>query len=180
MDKIRIHDKEFVLMLSEEQILERVAALAERISHDLAGANPLFLVVLNGAFMFAADLLKRVTIPCEVSFVKLASYQGTTSTGKVREIIGINETLAGRTIVIVEDIIDSGLTMKQMTESLGTRNPQRVCICSLFVKRSKIEYPLTIDYAAIDIGDEFIVGYGLDYAQQGRNLKDLYVVAAAD
>ncbi len=177
MERVKIHDREFVLMLSEEQILARVSAIAEEINKSLEGENPLFLVVLNGAFMFAADLLKRITIPCEVSFVKLASYQGTTSTGKVREIIGINEDISNRTIVIVEDIIDSGLTMKQMTESLGTRNPKRVCICTLFVKRGKMEFALDIDYAAIELGDEFIVGYGLDYEQQGRNLKNIYVVA---
>ncbi len=177
MERVKIHDREFVLMLSEEQILARVSAIAEEINKSLEGENPLFLVVLNGAFMFAADLLKRITIPCEVSFVKLASYQGTTSTGKVREIIGINEDISNRTIVIVEDIIDSGLTMKQMTESLGTRNPKRVYICTLFVKRGKMEFALDIDYAAIELGDEFIVGYGLDYEQHGRNLKNIYVVA---
>ncbi|MCD8282527.1 MAG: hypoxanthine phosphoribosyltransferase [Prevotella sp.] len=176
MERVRIHDKDFVLMMKEEEILARIDAVAARINADLKGTNPLFLAVLNGAFMFAADLMKRITIPCEISFVKLASYEGTTSTGKVREIIGINEDIADRTIVIVEDIIDSGLTMKRMRESLGTRSPKAVYVCSLFVKRDNIEVPLKIDYSAFDIGNEFIVGYGLDYDQQGRNLRDLYVV----
>ncbi len=176
MEKIRIHDRDFTLLMTEERILERIDAVAARINEDLRGEKPLFLAVLNGAFMFAADLMKRITIPCEISFVKLASYEGTTSTGKVREIIGINEDISGRTVVIVEDIIDSGLTMKRMVETLGTRSPKDVRICTLFVKRGNMEVPLSIDYAAIELGNDFIVGYGLDYNQLGRNLKDLYVV----
>lgn len=177
MDRVRVNGKEFVLMLTEEEILGRIDVVASRINEELRDANPLFLAVLNGAFMFASDLMKRIDIPCEISFVKLASYQGTTSTGKVKEIIGINEDLTGRTVVILEDIVESGLTMKRMVESLGTRNPLEVHICSLFVKRDKLEIPLDIDYAVMDIPNEFIVGYGLDYDQQGRNLRDLYVLA---
>ncbi len=177
MDKITIYDKEFVLTMPEEDILQRIDSIAQRINNDLAGRNPLFLIVLNGAFMFAADLLKRVTIPCELSFVKLASYQGTTSTGTVKEVIGINEDLSGRTIVIVEDIVDTGRTMAKMIETLGTRNPREVLVCTLFVKPHKIQFPITIHYAAIELADDFIVGYGLDYQQQGRNLKDLYTLA---
>ncbi len=180
MERVRIHDKDFELMMGEAEILAAVDVVARRINRDLAGENPLFLAVLNGAFMFAADLMKRISIPCEISFVKLASYEGVTSSGKVREIIGINEDIAGRTVVIVEDIIDSGLTMKRMTETLGTRGPKAVKICSLFVKRESMEVPLDIDYAAIEIGNEFIVGYGLDYDRQGRNLRDLYVVSPSN
>lgn len=163
-------------MMTEEEILANIDKVAERLNNDLKDKNPLFLAVLNGSFMFASDLMKRVTIPCEISFVKLASYQGTTSTGKVKEIFGINEDLCGRTVVILEDIIESGLTMKQMIESLGTRNPESVHICSLFVKPAKLEVNLNIDYGVIDIPNDFILGYGLDYDQQGRNLKDLYVL----
>ncbi len=177
MDRVRVRDKEFVLMMREEEILSRIDVIADRINSELKDENPLFLGVLNGAFMFASDLMKRITIPCEISFVKLASYQGTTSTGKVKEIIGINEDISGRTIVILEDIVESGLTMKQMIESLGTRCPAKVHICSLFVKREKLELPLDIDYAVMEIPNDFIVGYGLDYDQQGRNLRDLYVLA---
>ncbi len=177
MERVTIHDREFVLRLPEEEILARIDEIAVRINEDMAGRNPLFLVVLNGAFMFASDLMKRITIPCEISFVKLASYQGTTSTGKVREIIGINESLKDRTIIIVEDIVDSGLTMRQMIETLGTRNPSQVEICTLFVKQDNLEVPLSIRYFGFNIPNEFIVGFGLDYNQQGRNLKDLYVLA---
>ena len=140
------------------------------------GKNPLLLAVLNGSFIFAADLIRNITIPCEISFVKLASYQGTTSTGKIKEVIGLNEDLAGRTVVIVEDIVDTGFTMKNMIESLGTRNPEAIHICTLLLKPGKLQVPLDIEYAAMEIPNDFIVGYGLDYDQQGRQLRDIYTV----
>ena len=120
--------------------------------------------------------MREMTIPCEISFVKLASYQGTTSTGKITEVIGINEDLSGRTVVIVEDIVESGLTMKQMIESLGIRHPASVHICTLFLKPDSLTVDLTIDYAAFSIPNDFIVGYGLDYDQQGRGLKEIYTL----
>ena len=165
--------------IKEAEILQRVQTVADRINHDLAGKNPLFLAVLNGSFIFAADLMRRITIPCEISFVKLASYQGTTSTGTIKEVIGINEDLTGRTIVIVEDIVDTGLTMKRMVESLGTRNPESIHICTLLLKPDKLQVNLNIEYAAMEIPNEFIVGYGLDYDQQGRNLRDIYTICAS-
>lgn len=176
MNKVKIKDKTFEIMMPEAEILAQIDKVAERINNDMKDKNPLFLAVLNGSFMFASDLMKRITIPCEISFVKLSSYQGTMTTGKVKEVIGINEDLTGRTVIIVEDIVESGLTMKQMIESLGTRNPEKVHICSLFVKPHRLREPLDIDYAVMNIGDDFILGYGLDYDQQGRNFKDLYVV----
>ena len=132
--------------------------------------------MLNGSFIFAADLMREMTIPCEISFVKLASYQGTTSTGKVREVLGINEDLSGRTVVIVEDIVESGRTMRQMIESLGTRNPESVRICTLFFKPEKLKEDLNLDYVAFSIPDDFILGYGLDYDGLGRELKDVYSI----
>ena len=174
MSQVTIKDKTFETYIPETEILKKVKAVAERINRDLAGKNPLFLAVLNGSFIFAADLMREITIPCEISFVKLASYQGTTSTGKVHEVIGINEDLTGRTVVIVEDIVDTGLTMKQMIESLGTRNPAAVHICTLLVKPGKLQVPLNIEYAAMEIPNDFILGYGLDYDQQGRTLRDIY------
>lgn len=177
MQKIKVKDKTFEIMMPESQILAAIDKVAARINEDMKDKNPLFLAVLNGSFMFASDLMKRITIPCEISFVKLASYQGTTSTGKVKEVIGINEDLTGRSVIIVEDIVESGLTMKQMIESLGTRNPAEVHICSLFVKPEKLQVPLDIEYGVMNIGNDFILGYGLDYDQQGRNLKDLYVLS---
>ena len=139
MDTVKIKDKTFRVSIPEEEIKKRVKVLAARISHDMEGKNPLLLGVLNGAFIFAADLMREITIPCEISFVKLASYQGTTSTGKIQEVLGINEDLTGRTVIIVEDIVDTGRTMKSMVESLGTRNPASVHICTLFVKPEKLE-----------------------------------------
>ena len=176
MSTVKIHDRTFRTSIPESEILRRVKAVAERINHDMADKNPLFLAVLNGSFIFAADLLREITIPCEISFVKLASYAGTTSTGKVTEVIGINENLAGRHIIIVEDIVDTGRTMQRMIETLGTRNPASVHICTLLVKPEKLEVDLNIEYAALEIPNEFIVGYGLDYDQQGRNLRDIYTI----
>ena len=176
MSRVKILDKTFETSMPEAQIKARVKELAQQISKDMEGKNPLFLAVLNGAFIFAADLMREMTIPCEISFVKLASYQGTTSTGKVQEVIGINEDLTGRTVVIVEDIVESGQTMKRMIESLGTRNPASVHICSLFFKPSKLQEDLHLDYVAFRIPDDFIVGYGLDYDGLGRELKDVYTI----
>ena len=176
MDTVKIKDKSFRVSIPESEILERVKAVAEKINKDMAGRNPLLLAVLNGSFVFAADLMRMLTIPCEISFVKLASYQGTTSTGKVKEVIGINEDLAGRTVIIVEDIVETGLTIKRMIESLGTRNPESIHICTLLLKPACLKVPLNIEYAAMEIPNDFILGYGLDYDQQGLNLRDIYTV----
>lgn len=176
MDTIKILDKTFKTFIPESEIQKRVAAVAEKINHDMAGKNPLLLAVLNGSFIFAADLIRYLTIPCEISFVKLASYQGATSTGKIKEIIGINENLENRDVIIVEDIVDTGNTMKRMLETLGTRNPRSLHICTLLVKPGKLQVPLNIEYCAMEIPNDFIVGYGLDYDQQGRNLRDIYTV----
>ena len=145
MKTIKIKDKEFIPMISEAEIKERVKLVAEQISNDMKGKNPLLLAVLNGSFVFAADLMREITIPSEISFVKLASYQGTTSTGKVKEVIGINEDLTGRTVIIVEDIVESGLTIKQMIESIGTRNPESVHICTLLLKPDCLKTELDIE-----------------------------------
>ena len=176
MSIVKIKDKTFKTSIPEAEILQRIKDLAARINKDLEGKNPLFLAVLNGSFMFAADLMKEITIPSEISFVKLASYQGVLSTGKVREVIGLNEDISGRTVVVVEDIIDTGRTMHQMLDSLQTRNPEAIHLCTLFVKPDKIEEPLDIEYAAFTIPNDFIVGYGLDYDQQGRNLREIYTL----
>ena len=158
------------------EIFNLFKALAQQISKDMEGKVPLFLGVLNGAFIFAADLMRELTIPSEISFVKLASYQGTTSTGKINEVLGINEDLSGRTVIIVEDIVESGLTMKRMIESLGTRNPASVHICTLFLKPDKLKEDLDIDYVAFRIPDDFIIGYGLDYDHLGRELREIYTI----
>lgn len=176
MSIVKIKDKTFKTSFSEAVIQEHIKEVAARINKDYDGKMPIFLAVLNGAFMFASDLMKNITIPCEISFVKLASYQGIASTGKIKEILGINEDITGRHVIIVEDIVDTGRTMRQMVESLGTRNPGSISICSLFVKPEKLEEPMDIKYAAFEIPNEFIVGYGLDYDQQGRNLREIYTL----
>lgn len=176
MSRVTIKDKTFETSIPEAVILEKVKAVAERINHDLADKNPLFIAVLNGSFIFAADLMRNITIPCEISFVKLASYQGTASSGKITEVLGINEDISNRTVVIVEDIVDTGLTMKRMIETLGTRHPESIHICTMLLKPDKLQVDLNIEYAAMEIPNDFIVGYGLDYDQAGRNLHDIYTL----
>ena len=176
MSTIKIHDKTFKISYTEKEILEHVKTVADRINRDMSGKNPLFLAVLNGSFVFAADLMRMITVPCEISFVKLASYQGTMSTGTIKEVFGINEDISGRDIIIVEDIVESGLTMKRMLESLGTRNPASIHICTLLLKPEKLKVELDIEYVAMKIPNDFIVGYGLDYDQQGRNLRNIYTL----
>ncbi|MBQ8221282.1 MAG: hypoxanthine phosphoribosyltransferase [Bacteroidaceae bacterium] len=176
MDTIKIKDKNFTVSISEEKILKEVERLAAQISRDLEGKNPLFLGILNGSFMFAADLFRRITIPAEISFVKLASYEGTASTGVIKEVIGLSENISGRTIVVVEDIVDTGCTMQKLLENLGTRSPESIHVCTLLLKPEKLKVPLNVEYVALEIPNDFIVGYGLDYDGFGRNLKDIYTV----
>ena len=176
MSIVKVKDKTFKTFIPEEEIQRRVKAVAEKLNKDMADKNPLFLAVLNGSFIFAADLMRYITIPCEISFVKLASYQGTTSTGTVKEVVGINESLAGRTVVIVEDIIDSGLTMKELLALLENYHPKRVLISALLVKPGNLKVDLDIPYCCFEIPNDFIVGYGLDYDGEGRNLRHIYTV----
>lgn len=176
MDTIKIKDKNFTVSISEEKILKEVERLAAQISRDLEGKNPLFLGILNGSFMFAADLFRRITIPAEISFVKLASYEGTASTGVIKEVIGLSENISGRTIVVVEDIVDTGCTMQKLLENLGTRSPESIHVCTLLLKPEKLKVSLNVEYVALEIPNDFIVGYGLDYDGFGRNLKDIYTV----
>ena len=176
MSRVTILDKTFETSIPEAEILERVKRVAEQINKDMAGKNPLFLAVLNGSFIFAADLMRFINIPSETSFVKLASYEGTTSTGEIKEVIGLNEDISGRDVIIVEDIVDTGSTMKRMLETLGTRNPRSLHICTLLLKPGKLAVPLNVEYVAMEIPNDFIVGYGLDYDQQGRSLRDIYTL----
>ena len=176
MDAIKIKDKDFAVSIPESKILCEVERLAAQISRDLEGKNPLFLGILNGSFMFAADLFRRITIPAEISFVKFASYEGVSSTGVIKELIGLTEDIAGRTIVIVEDIIDTGCTMKKLLEDLGARAPESIHVCTLLLKPEKLKVALDVEYVALEIPNDFIVGYGLDYDGYGRNLKDIYTV----
>lgn len=176
MSTIQVLDKEFVPSITAEEILTQVRRVASEINRDYDGESPLFLVVLNGAFIFAADLMREISLPAEVSFVKLASYQGTASSGTVREIIGLNTDITGRPLIIVEDIVESGITMAHMIDTLKRQNPKSIDICTLLLKPQKLEVKLDIRYVAMEIPNDFILGYGLDYNGLGRGLKDIYTL----
>ena len=176
MDRVTVNGKSFRMSIPEADILRDVDRVAAELNRDMADANPIFLCVLNGAFMFAADLMKRVTMPCEISFVKLSSYAGTQSTGDVRQLIGLSDSLRGRNVVIVEDIVDSGLTMLRLLDLVREHEPRDVRICSLLVKPDKLKVDLHVDYVAMEIPNDFIVGYGLDYDGMGRNLPSIYTL----
>ena len=176
MDKIKVRDREFTVSIPEAKILQRVAEVAAQINNDLKNENPLFLAVLNGSFVFAADLMRCMEMPCEISFVRMASYEGTSSTGKVKQLIGLKEEIKGRTVVIVEDIIDSGLTMKNLLATLEEKQPKDIRIAALLVKPGNLQVDLDIPYCCFDIPNNFIVGYGLDYDGEGRNLRSIYTV----
>lgn len=176
MSTIQVLDKEFAPSIAAEEILTQVRRVASEINRDYDGESPLFLVVLNGAFIFAADLMREISLPAEVSFVKLASYQGTASSGTVREIIGLNTDITGRPLIIVEDIVESGITMAHMIDTLKRQNPKSIDICTLLLKPQKLEVKLDIRYVAMEIPNDFILGYGLDYNGLGRGLKDIYTL----
>lgn len=162
--------------IPSDEITREVKRVAAQINKDYAGKRPLLLGVLNGCFMFASELMRNLEIECEISFVKLSSYQGTNSTGVIREVLGLSESITGRDVIIIEDIVDTGLTMQNMLETLGTREPASIQIASLFVKPSRLKVPVDVRYAVFTIPDRFIVGYGLDYDGLGRNLPDVYDV----
>ena len=176
MKTVTLKDKTFGISIPETELLKAVDNVAEKMNADLKGKNPLFLIVLNGAFMFASDLLKRVEIPAQLSFVKVSSYCGTCSSGNVTELIGLNEDVKGRTVVIIEDIVDSGRTMYGMVEKLKSMGVGELRIATLFFKPEALRYDLKIDYAAMEIPNDFIVGYGLDYDGYGRNLREIYTL----
>lgn len=176
MKTVEVRDKKFSISIPAEEILKRIKELGANISSDLNGRKPIFLAVLNGSFVFAADLLREITIPCEISFIRMASYSGTSSTGQVKEVMGLNESLKGRTVVIIEDIIDSGLTMQELVALLQKEEPTEIRIASLLVKPNNLKVSLDIPYCCFKIPNDFIVGYGLDYDGEGRNLKDIYTV----
>lgn len=171
---IKVINKEFETFISNKKIDEAIQNIAKQINIDYKNKKPLFVVILNGAFMFAADLMKKLDIECEVSFVKLSSYQGTKSTEKVKKIIGLNESIAGRHIIIVEDIIDTGITMEHLLEEFRALKPMDIKISTLLFKPKAFRKDFAIDYVGLDIPNDFILGYGLDYDGFARNLPDIY------
>lgn len=176
MNRLQVKDKSFVVSIPEAEIHNQVRRVAAEITRDMEGKEPLFLPVLNGSFMFAADLLREIPISCEVSFIKLTSYQGTHSTGEIREVIGLAKDITDRHVVVVEDIIDSGLTMAHMIETLEKHNPASIKVCTLLVKPDALKVQVPIDYCCLQIPNDFIVGYGLDYDGFGRNTRDIYTL----
>lgn len=177
---IKLHDKLFKPYLSEAQILAAVQKMAEQIALDYKDETPIFVGVLNGSFMFVSDFLKAYQNPCEVSFVKLSSYQGLTSTGIVETLLDVSEDIEGRSVIILEDIIDTGRTLQQLVNLFTNTNVKEFKIASLFYKPEIYNGEYTIDYVGIEIPDNFIVGYGLDYNELGRNLKEVYQLNQTD
>lgn len=173
---IQVKDKTFAVSIPEERIMAEVWRVAAEINRDYAGQQPIFLAVLNGSFIFAADLLREVTLPCEIAFVRLASYEGMGSTGEIREIMGLSVDVTNRPVIIVEDIVDTGLTMAHMLDTLKRHNPSHVDICTLLLKPGKLQVNLDVRYCCMQIPNDFIVGYGLDYDGFGRNTKDIYTL----
>ena len=175
-DKITLNDKVFRVMIPAEQIDAAVDRVAASLNERYAGRTPIFLGVLSGSFLFLSDLVRKTTFDSQISFVKISSYQGTESTGEVKQQLGVDFDIEGRDIIIVEDIIETGHSMNYLLDYLRSKNPASITICTLFFKPEKFLYEYDVDYVALSIGNEFIVGYGLDYNQLGRNLKDIYVI----
>jgi hypoxanthine phosphoribosyltransferase len=177
MAKIRVHDRDFVPYLTREAIAARIAEMAADISRDYAGQKPLFISILNGSFIFSADLFRKITIDAEICFIKLASYKGTRSTGQVITSIGLDADVFGRDVIILEDIIDTGRTLSQFLPQLQHQQPRSLRICALLHKEEATQFPLDIHYAGFVIPDRFVVGYGLDFDGLGRNLDSIWQLA---
>jgi hypoxanthine phosphoribosyltransferase len=176
MENVMVKDREFTISISSEEILEAVQKLADQMNTDLDGKNPLFLCVLNGSFIFAADLLKKINIDCGITFIKMASYQGTSSTGEVKTLLGLDSEIKERVIVIVEDIVDTGNTIVALLDQLKVFGPKEIKISTLLFKPDAYQQDVIIDYKALEVTNDFLVGYGLDYDGFGRNLEHIYKI----
>ncbi len=174
MDSIKVHDKEFVPYLSSTQIEKQVRRVAAEINKDYEGKKPLFIGILNGAFIFASDLFKQIGLEAEIGFIKLATYKGVKSTGKVITAIGLDAELYGRDVIIIEDIVDTGKTLSQFLPQLEHHHPASLKVASLLHKPAAMVHPIKIDYLGFTIPDNFVIGYGLDYDGLGRNLNEIY------
>lgn len=168
-----IHGKKFVPYLTEEKIQTRIQELAGIINKDYEGEEVLFIAILNGSFMFVADLFKHIQLKANISFIKLASYKGTSSTGRVITAIGLEEIIENKHIIVIEDIVDTGRTMNQFLPELKRQQPKSIKIASLLTKPECLAYPIIIDYLGFEIENKFVVGYGLDFDGLGRNIPEL-------
>ena len=173
---VAVHNKKFRKLISSAKIQKAISVIAKKIDTDFKNERPLFLSVLNGSFLFAADLLKKVKCECEISFIKVSSYAGTTSKGSVHTLIGLNENLNGRTVIIVEDIVDSGNTLEKVIAELKKHNPKEIKIATLFFKPEAYTKKIKLDYKGMDVPNKFLLGYGLDCDGLGRNFQDVYVL----
>jgi hypoxanthine phosphoribosyltransferase len=176
MDKVRVCDKDFHLYIDNNRIQQKVAEIAIEIAKEYRDKNPLLLCVLNGAFIFAADLFRQINYPAEISFIKLNSYNGTKSTGTVKTLIGLNQDINGRHLVVVEDIIDTGKTMFELFPVLAQQQPASIKLASILCKPEVRIHDVYVDYTGFEIPDKFVVGYGLDYNGHGRNLPHIYTL----
>jgi hypoxanthine phosphoribosyltransferase len=174
MSTIRVHDKQFEPYLTANEINARIKILAKQLDKDYAGKKPLFIAILNGSFIFAADLFKELTMDAEICFIKLASYKGTKSSGQVITAIGLDTDLFGRDVVIVEDIVDTGKTLSEFLPQLHHQQPASMKIVALLHKPEATVFPIPIDYLGFSIPNKFVVGYGLDYDGLGRNIREIY------
>jgi hypoxanthine phosphoribosyltransferase len=174
MKQVTIEDKTFGIYIQDQDIQQAIQTIANEINVLYTDKKPIFISVLNGAFMFTADLLKKIEVPCELSFIKLSSYSGTTSTGTVKEIVGLQEEIVGRDVIVIEDIIDTGITMQKIISQLGLKNPSSIRIATLLLKPDSVKVPIKPDFVCFSIPDKFVVGYGLDLNGIGRNLPDIY------
>jgi len=177
MNEVRVHGKNFKVFIEEKQILQRVKEMARQIVNEHRGQNLLFLAVLNGSYVFAADLLRNIEMDVELSFLKLSSYSGVKSTGEVRRLIGLNEDLGNKTVIIIEDIIDTGQTLDGVIEDLHKQGAGIIKIASLLFKPDAYKGSQEIDYLGFEIPNDFVIGYGLDYDGLGRNLRSVYRIA---
>ena len=176
MKKVSLEDKNFKIFIESAKIQEAIDAVSFKINNDFAKSNPIFVCVLNGSFMFASDLIKRFNYDCEVTFLKVASYEGTQSSGSIKELIGLNESISDRHVIIVEDIVDTGATIEAVVKELELLGPKSIKVSTLLYKPLAYKRTFPIDYAAIEVGNEFLVGYGLDYNGLGRNLEEIYII----
>lgn len=177
MKQVNIHDKTFELYIPYEKIRSVIEVMAEKMNTDFAEKDPLFVCILNGSFMFAAELFKRIDLmKAQITFVKLASYHGDKTSGEVKQLIGFNENVAGRTVVILEDIVDTGITLDNILEQLKLLKPAEIKVATLLLKPDALKKEVQLDYIGLEIPNDFIVGYGLDYNGLGRNLIDIYSV----